>query len=41
LRPHQGIDQQVPKGYLPQEDVTIRSEPILGGLDHHYFKDVA
>jgi len=41
LRPHQGIDQQIPKGYLAQEKGVIRSKPILGGLHHHYFKEVA
>ena len=41
FRPHQGIDQQVPKGYLPHEKGIIRSEPILGGLHHHYFREAA
>jgi len=41
LRPHQGIDQQVPKGYSPQEKGDIRKKNILGGLHHHYFRDAA
>ena len=41
LRPHQGIDQQVPKGYLAQKKRDIRSKPILEGLHHHYFREVA
>ncbi len=41
LRPHQGIDQQIPKGYLAQEKGVIKSKPILGGLHHHYFREAA
>ena len=38
FRSHQGINQQVPKGYLSQENGIIRSEPILGWLHHHYYR---
>ena len=27
--------------YLPQEKGVIRSEPILGGLHHHYYRVAA
>ena len=41
FRPHQGIDQQVPKGYSAQANGIIRSESILGGLHHHYYRVAA
>ena len=41
LRPHLGIDKQIPKGSSSLEDGTIMSEPILGGLHSHYFRDAA
>ena len=41
FRPHRGINQQIPKGFLPQENGNIKSKPILGGLHHHYFRAVA
>jgi putative transposase len=41
LRPHQGIGQAIPRGYVQQKDGRIRAKPILGGLHHHYFREVA
>lgn len=40
-RPHQGIDQRIPMGYEPQAHGKIISQPILGGLHHHYFRKAA
>ena len=37
-RPHQGIDQIVPKGYKPRLYGKVLKFPILGGLCHHYFR---
>jgi len=36
MRPHQGIDQQVPKSYISQRNGTVIKMPILSGLHHHY-----
>jgi putative transposase len=41
LRPHQGIDQNVPQGYSPQTNGDIVSMPVLDGLVRHYFRKVA
>jgi len=38
LRPHQGIDQDIPQGYEPESCGNIRVSPILGGLHHHYYR---
>jgi len=38
LRPHQGIGQRAPCGYVPQTAGTVLSIPVLSGLHHHYFK---
>jgi hypothetical protein len=35
-RPHQGLDQQVPIPYTPQQQGRVRKTPILGGLCYHY-----
>ena len=40
-RPHQGIDQKVPKNYKPQKEGNIFKLPILSGLHHHYFREAA
>ena len=40
-RPHQGIDQHIPKEYLPQKRGKILKMPILSGLHHHYFREAA
>jgi putative transposase len=36
LRPHQGIDQNIPQGYKPQYSKKVRKIPILGGICYHY-----
>lgn len=45
MRPHQGIQQNIPAGppHPPShiQDEPIRALPILGGLHHHYFPAVA
>lgn len=38
LRPHQGIDQNVPKGYEPQCSGNVLKKPVLDGLHHHYYR---
>lgn len=40
-RPHQGREQQIPKGYCPQGEGKILRIPILSGLHHHYFRRAA
>ncbi len=40
-RPHQGIDQRVPKGYHPQLHGKVLKFPILGGLCNHYVRSAA
>jgi len=41
LRPHQGIGQRAPCGYVPQTEGTVVSTPILSGLHHHYSRTAA
>ena len=41
LRQHQGLDQQTPTGYSPEEKGEILKIPILSGLHHHYFRKAA
>ena len=41
MRPHQGIDQQVPKKYLSKKNGIIVKMPILSGLHHHYYREAA
>jgi transposase InsO family protein len=41
LRPHQGIDQNIPQGYKPQSEGEVRKNPILGGLYYHYERRAA
>jgi len=41
LRPHQGIDQQIPDGNSFSKDGIIKRKNILGGLHSHYFRDAA
>ncbi len=38
---HQGINQNIPKKYLPQKKGKIIKLPILSGLHHHYFREAA
>lgn len=35
-RPHQGIEQKIPEGYLPKKSGKVVSIPVLFGLHHHY-----
>ena len=39
-RPHQGLDQRVPKRYNPLLHGKVFKFPILGGLCHHYVRRV-
>jgi transposase InsO family protein len=41
LRPHQGINQNIPQGYKPQNSGKIRKIPILGGICYHYERGAA
>jgi uncharacterized protein (DUF2384 family) len=41
LRPHQGIDQRVPDGYVPQTIGTVVSHSVLDGLHHRYTRKTA
>ena len=41
LRPHQGINQQTPLGYIPETEGKIIQVPVLGGLWHHYTRVAA
>ncbi|MBN2532994.1 MAG: transposase [Spirochaetales bacterium] len=42
LHPHQGIMQNIPKGYLPQTGKgRILKKPILSGLWNHYYRETA
>jgi hypothetical protein len=40
-RPHQGIEQNIPKGYEPQKEGMVVSEPVCFGLFRHYFRKAA
>ncbi len=40
-RPHQGIEQNIPMGYIPLIHGEIKKIPILGGLCNHYIKSAA
>ena len=40
-RPHQGINQSIPMGYIPLTHGKIKKIPILGGLCNHYFRSAA
>lgn len=41
MRPHQGIDQQTPAGYVPVTKGKIVKIPVLGGLRNHYTRVAA
>ncbi len=41
MRPHQGINQNIPKKYLTQKEGKIVKLPILSGLHHHYYREAA
>ena len=40
-RPHQGIEQQIPKGYEIQREGRIVSRPVLCDLNHEYYRESA
>jgi len=41
-RPHQGIQQQIPKPGEPEKTGgAVRKSVVLGGLHHHYYRQVA
>jgi len=41
-RPHQGIQQQIPKTGEPgNTGGAVRKSPVLGGLHHHYYRQAA
>ena len=40
-RPHQGIEQQPPKGYNIIKDGKIKFRPILFGLNQEYYREAA
>ena len=41
-RPHQGIQQRIPKPTGPAfERGTIDKSAVLGGLHHHYYRKAA
>ncbi len=40
-RPHQGIDQQIPKGYEVRKEGKIKSRSILFGLNQEYYREAA
>ena len=41
-RPHQGIHQQIPKpGEAERTSGPIRKSAVLGGLQHHYYRQAA
>ena len=40
-RPHQGIEQRVPKGYDIRNDGKIKFRPILFGLNYDYYREAA
>ena len=40
-RPHQGIDQNIPKGYIPLIHGRVTKIPVLEGLCNHYIRRAA
>jgi hypothetical protein len=41
-RPHQGIQQQIPKHGEPEKTGgVVRKSAVLGGLHHHYYRPAA
>ncbi|MBN1575503.1 MAG: transposase [Chitinispirillaceae bacterium] len=41
LRPHQGINQNIPSGYSPQIEGPIRASPVLNGFRCHFYRKPA
>ena len=40
-RPHQGIEQRIPKGFRIRTFGRIKSRPTLFGLNHEYYREAA
>jgi putative transposase len=40
-RPHQGIEQRVPKGYAIRKFGNVTSKPTLFGLNYEYYRETA
>ncbi len=40
-RPHQGIEQTIPKGYNVRNDGIIKFSPTLFGLNYEYYREAA
>jgi hypothetical protein len=40
-RPHQGIEQRIPKGYTYRNSGRVKSRPILFGLNYDYYREAA
>jgi transposase InsO family protein len=40
-RPHQGLGQRIPSGYLPQAHGRIQKKPVLDGFYYHYERSAA
>jgi putative transposase len=40
-RPHQGIEQKIPKGHIICVEGKIKSRPILFGLNQEYYREAA
>ena len=40
-RPHQGIEQRIPKGHTCRNSGRIKSKPILFGLNYEYYREAA
>jgi putative transposase len=40
-RPHQGIDQSIPMGYIPLIQGKVKKIPVLRGLCNHYIRSAA
>ena len=41
IRPHQGIEQHIPKGYSIRKNGRIKSRQILFGLNEEFFREAA
>ena len=40
-RPHQGIEQRIPRGYKVKNTGKVKSRPILFGLNQEYYREAA
>jgi hypothetical protein len=41
MRPHQGINLNIPQKYKSQKEGNVIKLPILSGLHHHYYRRAA